>query len=185
MATSNLNFRLATPADAASLETLINTAFRDDKTTQVFLHADHAAIDVTSASALAAKMGQPNCATLVATTAADPASLVAHCSVRMLEGRDRVAWLGLLAVDVGAKNTGLGSRLLAHAEEYARREWAAARMEFDVVNTRADLIAWYERRGYKLTGDSTPFPYEYHGRNGDWRTVLRDDLSFIHLGKDL
>lgn len=183
MATSNLEFRLATVEDATKLENLINTAFRDDNTTQVFLHTDHAAIDVTSASAIASKIAQPNCVTLVATTATDPDNLVAHCSVKMLEGRDRVAWFGLLAVDVGAKNTGLGTQVLAYAEQYARKNWGATRMEFDVVNTRAELIAWYGRRGYKPTGESTPFPYEHH--DGDWREVLRDDLSFIILGKDL
>ena len=27
------------------------------------------------------------------------------------------------------------------------------------VSTRAELIAWYERRGYRLTGATLPFPF--------------------------
>jgi hypothetical protein len=43
------------------------------------------------------------------------------------------------------------------------------------------LIAWYVRRGYRLTGETEPFPY------GDNRfgTPLRDDLSFVVLQRDL
>jgi hypothetical protein len=50
-----------------------------------------------------------------------------------------------------------------------------------VVNVRDTLIAWYERRGYTLTGESQPFPYgdERFGR------PLRDDLSFVVLQKDI
>jgi len=46
---------------------------------------------------------------------------------------------------------------------------------------RTELIAWYERRGYRCTGETAPFFY------GDERFALpkRDDLSFIVLEKPL
>lgn len=173
-------FRRATAEDASSLETLINAAFRDDQTTEVFLSTDHATVDVVSAAAIASKISQPDTAVLVATNPKDGA-ILAHCSVRIMED-GITAWFGLLAVDVGSKNLGLGSKVLAYAETYARQELGAKRMEFDVVNTRAGLIAWYTRRGYQPTGKTAPFPYKFHA---DWRGVLRDDLEFILLGKDL
>jgi GNAT superfamily N-acetyltransferase len=180
MAALNLNFRLATAEDAPALERLINTAFRDDKTTQVFLIADHGRIDIISVDMLTAKIAQkqPECAVLAATDASTGA-IVAHCSVRRDETR---AWFGMLAVDVGYQRRGVGARVLDWAERYARREWASPRMEFDVVNTRADLIAWYTKQGYTPTGESSPFPYAYHG---DWKGVLREDLCLINFGKDL
>lgn len=48
-----------------------------------------------------------------------------------------------------------------------------------VVNVRDTLIAWYVRRGYRLTGEREPFPY------GDNRfgTPLRQDLHFEVLEK--
>ncbi|KAJ9138220.1 hypothetical protein NKR23_g8712 [Pleurostoma richardsiae] len=178
MAINDVSFRLATIEDVAKLETLINTAFRNDTTTQVFLSADHARIDVTDVPSIEAKIAQPDCAVLVAT---DPdGTLVAHCSVRKLE--DGRAWFGMLAVDVRSQSRGLGSQVIAYAENYARREWGARRLEFDVVCTRADLIAWYTRQGYRATGETKPFPYDHHG---NWRGILRDDLHFIILGKDL
>jgi hypothetical protein len=50
-----------------------------------------------------------------------------------------------------------------------------------VLNVRGSLIAWYERRGYKLTGESHAFPYEDH-RYG---VPQRPDLAFLCLEKDL
>lgn len=176
-----LKFRRATEDDVASLEILINTSFRDDPTTEVFLSTDHTAIDVTTSAALADKIAQPDTTVLVAT---DPetGALIAHCSVRFPMEDGVTAWFGLFAVDIGYKNLGIGSQVLAYAEDYARREFGAKRMEFDVVNTRAGLIAWYTSRGYKPMGKTLPFPYE---ASGNWHGVLRDDLEFIFFGKDL
>jgi hypothetical protein len=50
-----------------------------------------------------------------------------------------------------------------------------------VVNVRTTLIAWYQRRGYRLTGEIQPFPYgeQRFGR------PLRDDFHFVMLEKDI
>jgi len=50
-----------------------------------------------------------------------------------------------------------------------------------VIEQRAELIAWYERRGYRRSGEYQPFPY------GDERFGIprRDDLRFEVLVKDL
>jgi hypothetical protein len=66
-------------------------------------------------------------------------------------------------------------------ERIAREEWACARVEMTVIDIRAELIAWYERRGYVRTGRTKPFPY------GDERFGIpqRDDLRFEYLSKDL
>ena len=52
-------------------------------------------------------------------------------------------------------------------------------MRLTVVNVRATLIAWYERRGYRLTGESQPFPYE----DQRFGAPRRDDLEFVVLEK--
>lgn len=171
--------RLATVGDAARIAELVNTAFSNDHTTQVFLSADHDAVDITSHTAVAAKIAQPDCAVLVATEG--DGAIVAHCSVTRLDDGAR-AWFGLLAVAVRCQRRGLGSRMLAEAERYALREWRSPRMEFDVVNTRAELIAWYRKHGYEATGRTIPFPYEHHA---NWEGLLRDDLHFVVFGKAL
>jgi len=49
-----------------------------------------------------------------------------------------------------------------------------------VIEQRDELIAWYERRGYRRTGRTAPFPY------GDVRfgEPKRADLRFVVLRKD-
>ena len=50
-----------------------------------------------------------------------------------------------------------------------------------VVNVRATLIAWYQRRGYVLTGETQPFPYD----DQRFGRPLRNDLSFVLLEKQI
>ena len=73
-----------------------------------------------------------------------------------VELRGDRSYLGLLSVDPKLQRSGLGSKLLAEAEDYARR--AGARLiDIYVVNLREDLPAYYGKRGYVETG-TTPFP---------------------------
>jgi GNAT superfamily N-acetyltransferase len=89
-------------------------------------------------------------------------------------------YLGSLTVLPAVQNTGFGRKLLGAAEEYAETRGART-IEMTVVNVRHALISWYERRGYRLTGETRPFPY------GDDRfgTPTRDDLEFVVLEKHL
>jgi GNAT superfamily N-acetyltransferase len=93
---------------------------------------------------------------------------------------DGVWYLGLLTVQPDLQKRKLGRNLLADAEDFAR-QLGARRIQMTVVNVRDILIAWYERRGYTLTGEMRPFPYgdERFGR------PLRDDLYFVVLEKDI
>ncbi len=89
-------------------------------------------------------------------------------------------YLGSLSIDPQQQNSGLGRSLLQMAEQWAKNRGARV-IEMHVVNVRDTLIAWYERRGYHLTGVTHPFPYGDH-RFG---TPLRDDLGFVVLEKQL
>lgn len=50
-----------------------------------------------------------------------------------------------------------------------------------VIDIRAELIAWYERRGYARTGITKPFPYD----DDHFGLPQRDDLRFEYLTKAL
>ena len=104
--------------------------------------------------------------------------LVACCR---LEKRGGHAYFGMFAVWPGLQGGGLGRRILAEAERFARQEWGAAQMHMTVISAREDLIAYYVRRGYTRTGEMSPFPY------GEERVGLptRDDLRFELLVKEL
>jgi GNAT superfamily N-acetyltransferase len=93
---------------------------------------------------------------------------------------DRTWYLGLLTVHPELQAQGLGAMILAAAESFARAH-QVGRIKMTVLNVRSTLLAWYQRRGYALTGETQPFPY------GDDRfgKPLREDLSFAVLDKIL
>jgi ribosomal protein S18 acetylase RimI-like enzyme len=101
-------------------------------------------------------------------------------TVWLEERKDGVWNLGLLTIRPDLQNRQLGRGLLADAEGYARAR-GGRRIRMTVVNVRDALIAWYQRRGYRLTGETQPFPYsdERYGR------PLRDGLHFLVLEKDI
>lgn len=89
-------------------------------------------------------------------------------------------YLGMLTVDPELQARQLGRTLLAAAEAYAA-EQGARRIRMTVIWLREGLIAWYQRRGYVLTGETEPFPY------GDEKFGIpsRDDLHFVVMEKAL
>ena len=69
-----------------------------------------------------------------------------------------LAYLGLLAIDPGLQAFGIGRQMITHAEHQAVALFQATEMEMTVVSRRPELIAFYERRGYRATGEERPFP---------------------------
>lgn len=88
--------------------------------------------------------------------------------------------LGLLTVHPDLQNRQLGRQLLAAAEEYARGR-GAKRIVISVLHVRHTLMAWYQRRGYRKTGETEPWPHD-DPRVG---TPLVDGLHFVILEKQL
>jgi GNAT superfamily N-acetyltransferase len=95
-------------------------------------------------------------------------------------GRENTWYLGMLTVRPDRQGGGAGGQLLDAAEVEARA-LGAERIRMTVVNVRDGLIAWYERRGYRLTGEVLPFPYD------DLRfgAPTRPDLTFVVLERAL
>ena len=89
-------------------------------------------------------------------------------------------YLGSLTIDPASQNGGLGRRLLAASEDWVRTQGGRA-IKMTVVNIRAPLIAWYERRGYERSGETEPFPYD----DARFGVPKRSDLHFTVLRKQL
>ncbi|WP_446745814.1 GNAT family N-acetyltransferase [Silvibacterium acidisoli] len=73
-----------------------------------------------------------------------------------LEEHGERFYLGLLSVDPSRQKTGLGTRMMGAAEEFAR-ERGAHFMDLKLVNLRAELPTIYTKLGYVVTGTET-FP---------------------------
>lgn len=154
--TTILTIRPATPADLVHLHPVIERAYRGDSARGGWTHeADILEGQRTSLDDLAEILTRPAERLLVA----EEDGRVIGC-VQVTDRGDGLAYLGLLCIEPTLQAAGLGRQLIAEAESCAARLFRAKTMEMTVIDSRAELIAYYERRGYRLTGEGRPFPIE-------------------------
>ena len=168
---------LATTADLPALHALVESAYRGDLARQGWSHeADLLGGQRTDLAALSDQVADPDQAILVARDGAALAGCVA-----ISDRGGHAAYIGLVTVDPSRQACGLGRRLLIAAEAHAAQHFAASRAELTVISLRHELIAWYQRRGYALTGEARPFP----ATDPHFGLPTRDDLMFVVLAKPL
>ena len=97
------------------------------------------------------------------------------------------AYIGMFAVLPELQGLGVGHQILQAAETFAQRHLQAnketsdnnsARLTMSILSHRPELLAYYQRRGYQLNGNSMPFPVD--GNNGEPK---RQDLELLELEK--
>ena len=167
----------ATPADTAALVELVNRAYRGESSRRGWTTEEHLlGGQRTDAAAIDTLLAAPGHVILVMR---DAATLLG-CVLLEMKG-DSTCYLGMLTISPDLQGQGLGERLLRAGEGWAVTHLACTAMEMTVIEQRADLIPWYERRGYRSTGEHRPFPYgdELFGK------PKRDDLRFVVLRKPL
>jgi ribosomal protein S18 acetylase RimI-like enzyme len=177
---SYLRFRPAEARDVPAVVALTESAYRGDASRVGWTtEADLLDGQRTDSREVAELIANPNVRLLLAEQAGQ---LLACCVVeRLHDGESCDGYFGMFSVRPEAQGNRTGRALLAEAERVAHDEWHARAMRMTVIDVRAELIAWYERRGYRRTGEYRPFPY------GDVRFGIpkRDDLRFEWLVKDL
>ncbi|AKJ14769.1 GCN5 family acetyltransferase [Streptomyces incarnatus] len=169
-------FRDATDADVDALVALIESAYRGDSSRAGWTtEADILQGQRTDPEGVLEVIKSPESRLLVVE---QDGRIVACCQ---LEHRGDHAYFGMFAVSPTLQGAGLGKTVMAEAERQVRAAWGVTEMHMTVISVRDDLIAWYERRGYRRTGKMSPFPY------GDERFGIpqRDDLQFELLVKKL
>ncbi|KPI28444.1 GCN5-related N-acetyltransferase [Actinobacteria bacterium OV320] len=175
-AATEFTFRDAVDTDVDALVALIESAYRGDASRAGWTtEADILQGQRTDPDGVLAVIKAPDSRLL---TVEQQGRIVACCQ---LEHRGDHAYFGMFAVSPAVQGGGLGRTVMAEAERQARENWGVTEMHMTVISVREDLIAWYERRGYRRTGRMTPFPY------GDERFGIpqRDDLRFELLVKEL
>jgi ribosomal protein S18 acetylase RimI-like enzyme len=173
-------FRYADEPDASVIADLVESGYRGERsrvgwTTEADL-LDGQRIDLEGVLAV---IRDPASRVLLAEREGEGGVELVGCA--QLERTPDYAYFGMFSVRPGLQNGGIGRAVLAEAERIAREDWALPAMRMSVIVQRAELIAWYERRGYARTGEYLPFPY------GDERfgKPRRDDLRFEILVKRL
>lgn len=169
-------FRDAVDTDVDALVALVESAYRGDSSRGGWTtEADILEGQRTDPEGVLEIVKSPDGRVLVV----ERGGLIVACC--QLEHRGDHAYFGMFAVSPTVQGAGLGRTVLTEAERLARETWGATEMHMTVISVREELIAWYERRGYRRTGRMTPFPY------GDERFGIpqRDDLQFELLVKEL
>lgn len=163
--------RPARPDEVEALVDLVHSAYRGETSRQGWTHeADLLDGSRTDAEEIADLLPD-------LLVAEGDGRLLGCCALTL---RGDHGYFGTFAVRPDLQAGGIGSALLAAAEERARAE-GVDRVEMTVLSGRSELIAYYARRGYTDTGERRPFPYGVE-RNGIPRT---DDLEFAVLQKHL
>ena len=73
-----------------------------------------------------------------------------------VDTRGDTGYFGMLSIDPAHQGQGLGSQLIAAAEDHCRKA-GCTEIEIDVVSLRTELPAFYRRFGYAESG-TRPFP---------------------------
>lgn len=148
-----LMFRKAGVPDMAAIVALVNAAYRGDSSRRGW---------TTEADLLD---GQRTDAGEIAGLIAAEGSMILLC----LDGPELIGsvhlqrtpagvYLGMFSVQPALQGRGIGKRFLAVAERLAREEWGVTTALMTVITLRHELIAYYERRGYRRTGRFEDFP---------------------------
>lgn len=173
----SLSFRPAGVDDVAVVVELVESAYRGENSRAGWTtEADILGGQRTDPQGVLEVIQDPQSVLLLAFS--DEGQVKACCQV---EKHDDYAYFGMFAVRPTLQGGGVGKAVLAEAERLAVERWGVSEMHMTVISVRDELIAWYERRGYRRTGKMSPFPY------GDERFGLpkRDDLEFELLVKVL
>jgi GNAT superfamily N-acetyltransferase len=146
--------RLAVAADLARLHPVIERAYRGDEARKGWTsEADLLDGQRTDMVALEGILADPATRLIVASEGDEPIGCV-----QVSDHGGGTAYLGLLCIDPLRQAGGLGRQMIAAAEDLARDTFAATRIEMTVIEQRAELIAYYQRRGYAATGERRDFP---------------------------
>jgi len=149
-----LTIRPATRGDLPALHPVIERAYRGETARGGWTHeADLIEGARTDIPTLAAIVDDPAQRLLIASRDG-----VAVGCVQVSDRGDGLAYLGLLCIDPTLQAAGYGKQLVTAAEETARAVFGATAMEMTVIDLRRKLIEFYERRGYRVSGEKRDFP---------------------------
>jgi GNAT superfamily N-acetyltransferase len=148
-----MNLATATPADAVRLAQHVNAAYRGDSARQGWTtEADLLDGQRIDEAGVRDMLALPGAAMLLALN--ETGELLGSFHAQL---KGEVVYLGMLAVTPTQQAQGVGRFLLEAAENYGRQHGCTL-SRMTVISVRTELIAYYERRGYHLTGATEPFP---------------------------
>lgn len=151
----NIVFRIAQASDNIEISNLVNSAYRGDVSKVGWTtEADLLGGQRTDPEAIAELIAKPNNYFLLGIL---EGKIVG--SLQLEKVSDRTCYFGMFSVNPKLQNAGVGKKMMAESERFAKEALKCQFMEMTVITVRQELISYYERRGYKATGEVRPFPY--------------------------
>jgi ribosomal protein S18 acetylase RimI-like enzyme len=170
----NPEVKKATLADAPAINQLVNSAYRGDASRQGWTtEADLLDGTRIDEAAVAELIAQPNTTVL---TYSEADTILGCVELRSEKGK---LYLGMLSVAPNTQGKGIGKKLMAAAEDHAR-SLGITTIFMTVISIRKELIDWYVRHGYRLTGERKPFVVP----DTRWG-IPKQQLEFVVLEKKL
>jgi ribosomal protein S18 acetylase RimI-like enzyme len=144
----------ATAQDIPSLVALMNSAYRGEGskkgwTTEADLLDGDLRTDEVSLNKLINEPG------VIFLKHVNENNIIEGCV--FLQVKEDQLYLGMLSVSPEIQAKGIGKQLMTAATMYARDKKCTS-IFMKVISVRDELIAWYERQGYRKTGATEPFP---------------------------
>ena len=178
---SDLSFRFAEQPDTAAIVDLIERAYRDPANAGAWTSEAHLLTGPrTSLAEISGLIAREDTRFVVAER---DGRITGCCLLQGLSGGSggsiNAAYFGMFAIDPDGHGGGLGKIMIAEAETRARDLWDANQMVMTVINLRTTLIEWYQRRGYRLTGSTLPFPFS------ETTGETTRDFHLVEMRKDL
>ena len=147
-----MTYRKAEISDIPSLHLLVNSAYRGESSKKGWTtEADLLDGQRTDPDGLKEMIQDPHSRIELATDN----DKILGCVY--LKNEDECLYFGMLTVNPELQTQGIGKKLLQRVEELAR-EMKKNTIRMTVIGQRDELIAFYERRGYRRTGKTEPFP---------------------------
>jgi len=164
----------ATLQDIPELNILVNSAYRGESSKKGWTTEEHLLGGIrTDEGDLSELLQKENVIILKYTESGKIIGSV------YLEKQVDKLYLGMLTVSPELQGGGIGKKLMEAAEKLAK-ENNIYKVSMTVISVRKELIEYYERRGFKNTGEIKPFPM-----NDPKFGLPKQQLSFIVMEKEL
>ena len=151
----NLTYRYAIQSDTPALFSLINSAYRGDSARGGWTHeadlVDGLRVTIPELETI---ISTPDQYFLLVFSAKD----LVGC-VHLIFVADEVQ-INMLTIHPEWQNKKIGAGLFGEIERLARQDQKAF-LRLSVIHTRKELISYYERKGFVLTGEKEEFPSQY------------------------
>lgn len=145
-------FRKAEISDIPSLHLLVNSAYRGDSSKKGWTtEADLLDGQRTDPEGLREVIEDPQSQIELAVEEGKILGCV------FIKSEEEGLYFGMLTVNPELQTQGIGKKLLLRVEDVARA-MNKNTIRMTVIGQRQELIAFYERRGYRRTGKTEPFP---------------------------